>query len=501
MYTLPAILDRGRSLFGDVEVTDGETVRTYAETYENVQRRAGGLLEAGVEPGDVVAIADWNTPAFFELLYAVTGIGAVAYPVNLNLPPEQMGYTLQASDTKWFLYSSDFAGLAEAFPGESRDIETLELGDPVALGADQDDYAVVLFTSGTTGRPKAIRYTHAQMTQGALSIAHQTAEFETPATLSASSTIVPGIPVFHILAWGAVVIGPYLGTKLVFSGRFDPATMGDVIESEPEPWSNLVPTMAKQLLATDADLSGLHVVTGGSAIEKGLMEALDDRGVSVSTIYGGTDMLAASISIWTEHARGQGADYLRRVMHPVPFGEFRLAHREGMDEDMGEIQFQAPWLPEGYYGDPEKTEEAFVTVPADRVAGGEERWFNTGDIGRRTPDGGIVVLDRIKDAIKSGGEWIPTSILESLISEVEWVDHVAVIGQADEEWGERPVAIVSPVAGHEVDEDELEAHLAAQVEAGQINDWWVPEAYYTVDEMPLTSTGKIQKTALRERFE
>lgn len=490
MYTLPAILDRGRTLFGDAHVTDGETARTYAETYESVRARAGGLQAAGVGAGDVIAIADWNTPAFFELLYAATGIGAIVYPVNLNLPPEQMGYTLEAADASWLLYSSDFADLAAAFPGETRDIDSLSPDDPVDLAADQDDDAIRLFTSGTTGRPKAITYTHEKMVQGALAIAHQVTEFDTPASLSPRSTIVPSIPVFHILAWGAVVIGPYLGTKLVLPGRFDPERMAAIVEAESEPWTNLVPTMARQLLATDADLSGLHAMVGGSAIERDLADAFAERDVNYSTIYGATDMLAASIAIWTDRAREEGVDYLRRVMHPVPFAEFRLARHEGMDEGMGEIQFRAPWLPDGYYGDPEKTAEAFV-----------DGWFNTGDIGRRTDDGGITVLDRMDDAIKSGGEWIPSSVLESVISEVEWVAHAAVIGQEDEEWGERPVAIVSPVPGHDLDEADLEAHLEDSVDAGQINDWWVPDAFYAVDEMPLTSTGKIQKTELRDRIE
>lgn len=490
MYTLPAILDRGRTLFGDVPVSDGETAQTYEETYENVEKRAGGLQDIGVQAGDVIAIADWNTPAFFELLYAATGIGAIVYPVNLNLPPEQMGYTLQASDASWLLYSGDFAELAEAFPGEKHEIADLPMGDPVAIDADQNDDAVRLFTSGTTGRPKAITYTHEKMVQGALSIAHQVTEYETPASLSGSSTVVPSIPVFHILAWGSVVIGPYLGTKLVLPGRFEPEKMGAIFEAESDPWTNMVPTMAKQLLATDADLSGLHAMVGGSAIERDLAEALAERDVAFSSIYGATDMLAASIAIWTARAREEGVDYLRTVMHPVPFGEFRLQQREGMGEDMGEIQFRAPWLPDGYYQNPEKTAEAFV-----------DGWFNTGDIGRKTADGGITVLDRMDDAIKSGGEWIPSSVLESAIGEVEWVEHAAVIGQDDEEWGERPIAIVSPVDDREVDEEAIESHLDDRVEAGEINDWWVPDAFYGVEEMPLTSTGKIQKTELRDRFE
>lgn len=490
MYTFPSILDRAQTLFDDATVSDGETARSYSEVYRRTQEMAGTLREEGVNEGDVVAMADWNTPTFFELLYAATSIGANVYPVNLNLPPEQMGYTLQKSDSSWLFYSSDFAQLGEAFGGETRAIEDLEYGDPQELEASQDDLAITLFTSGTTGKPKAIRYTHEKMVQGALSIAHQLTEYDTPASLGGDRTLIPSIPMFHILSWGSVVIAPYLGADLVLSGRFDPGKMGSLIESAEKPWTNMVPTMVKQVLGTDADLDGLHLATGGSAIPADLMSGLEEQGVDFSTIYGGTDMLAASISIWTQTAREEGVDYLRRVMHPVPFATFDLDHKEGMDEVMGEILFKAPWLPDGYYKDPEKTEATF-----------EDGWFRTGDIGRFTEDGGIQVLDRIDDAIKSGGEWIPSSILESIISEVDWVAQTAVLGQPHEEWGERPVAIISTHEREEVDDSVLRAHLQEAAGDGRINEWWIPEEFYGVEEMPLTSTGKIQKTELRDRFE
>ncbi|MFC7046006.1 AMP-binding protein [Halobacteriaceae archaeon GCM10025711] len=490
MQTIPDVLDRARTLFGDRVVSDGHADQTYAETYTNAERLAGTLADAGVEEGDVVAVADWNTPAFLELLYAATGMGAVVYPVNLNLPPEQIGYTLQKSDSRWLLYSEDFAGIADAFPGGTMAIADLDYGERRPLDATEDDLGVMLFTSGTTGQPKAIRYRHREMVQGALSIAHQLSEYDTPASLSGDNTIIPGIPMFHILSWGSSLIGPYLGEKLVLSGRFDPETMAGLFEREDEPWTNLVPTMVGQVLQTDADLGGLKLATGGSAIPRDLMDRLHDRGVEFSTIYGGTDMLAASISIRTDAAREEGADYLRRVTHPVPFGEFRLERHEGMEEDMGEIYFRAPWLPDGYYGDPEKTANTFV-----------DGWFRTGDVGRRTRDGGVMVLDRLKDTIKSGGEWIPSSVLESVISEVPSVAQVAVLGTPDEEWGERPIAVVTAVEGSDVDADAIREYLEEQAAAGRINEWWIPDAFHAIDEMPLTSTGKIKKAELESEVD
>ncbi|MFB6125594.1 MAG: AMP-binding protein [Halanaeroarchaeum sp.] len=486
MFTIPSILDRAATLFPDAHVTDGDRPTTYPTLRENAARLAGTLADDGVDAGDTVAIADWNTPRFLELLYAVTGRGAIAYPVNLNLPGEQIGYTLEASETDRLLYADDFAPIADAFPGETGHVDDLDYGAATPLAVEEDRDAVTLFTSGTTGRPKPVRYTHERFVHGGLSIAHQLAEYDTPATLSGEDTIFPGIPMFHLLSWGSAIIAPYLGANLSLGGQFDPAALGAAVEAGEATWTNLVPTMVRHLLATEADVAGLKVLTGGSAIDRDLAETMADSEVAFSSIYGGTDMLAAAISIETDHAREASIDYLRRVVHPVPFGEFRLEHREGMDEEMGELHFRAPWLPDGYYGMPERSAEAFL-----------DGWFATGDVGRRMPDGGIRILDRLGDTIKSGGEWIPPSVVESAIVEFPGVASAAVFARPDEEWGERPVAAITP---DDVDVDALRDHLASVAEAGEIASWWIPDAFYLREELPLTSTGKMQKTQLREEL-
>ena len=490
MHTIPSVLDRARTLFHNSTVSDGASETTYEQAYENAQRLAGGLADRGVDAGTVVAVADWNTPKFFELLYAITGMEAIIYPVNLNLPPEQIGYTLEKSDSTHLIYSDDFEALAQQFPGETLHTDDLEESDPVTLDVEEDTPAVMLFTSGTTGKPKPVRYTHEQFIHGGVSIAHQLTEYDTPASLSGEDTLLPSIPMFHLLAWGSPVIAPYLGADLLMTGQYDPETVGSLVEDGEATWTNMVPTMARQLLETDHSLDGLKVLTGGSTIQRDLVSRFREHDIEFSTIYGGTDMLAASISIWSDEARNKGGyEYLRRGTHPGPFGKFQLVHREGMEDDMGEIQFRAPWLPDGYYKLPEKTADAFV-----------DGWFNTGDIGRRMPDGGIRILDRVDDTIKSGGEWIPSSILESIIVDTTTVANAAVLGKPDDEWGERPVAAVTPV-DDTFEKESVYDQLAEAVEKGQINDWWIPDEIFTLDELPLTSTGKIQKETLRERLD
>jgi acyl-CoA synthetase (AMP-forming)/AMP-acid ligase II len=486
MFTFPHTLDRAKTLLPEAGISDGETHQTYRETAENAAGLATDLQNRGVSEGDVVAVAAWNTPRFFELLYAITGIGAVIYPVNVNLPPEQITYTIERSDAETLVYSSDFADLVESFEGDAISIPTLEIGDEkTELTAAQDDPALILFTSGTTGMPKAVRYTHAQMVQSSLAMAHQMAEYPTPAALSGEDTLFPAIPMYHLLAWGTTIFAPYLGADLMLAGRFNSERLGRAAESGEATWSCLVPTMAVQVLETGHDISELTMLTGGSVVKRGLTERLRDAGVSFATIYGGTDMLAVGITLWTEHATERGYEYVRQATHPVPYAEVEIDEHAGQ-EGMGEILVHSPWLPNEYYDAPEGKDDAYV-----------DGWFRTGDLGRRLSDGGITILDRLTDAIKSGGEWIPSGVLESAISETSGVENVAVLAKSDEEWGERPVAVISG----DVIEETLQTDLQAKSQEGRIESWWIPDDIRFVEEIPLTSTGKTQKSSLREQVE
>ncbi|KUJ94259.1 MAG: Medium-chain acyl-CoA ligase (AlkK-3) [Archaeoglobus fulgidus] len=490
VFTIPYLLERAAKLFPNKGVVGREGTKSYSEVRKRVLGLTAFFENIGIR-NEVVAVADWNTPEFFELIYAITAAGGILYPVNIRLPPDQIAYTLKKSESGLLIYSDDFSALAKVHEGESLHIkevaEKAEEAEP-EVNVKQDDMAVMLFTSGTTGLPKAVRYTHEKMIHGALSIAHQLAHHETPANLTPRDVIFPQIPIYHILAWGTVFIAPYMGLNLVMGGRFDPAEAVRLIKKEGVTWINAVPTMVNMLLETKEDLSGIKVLIGGSTITIDLARRMEKAGMKFSTIYGGTDMLAASIAIMTEEAKVKGVDYIRQVTHPVPFAEFKIVPQEGMGGESGEIYFRAPWLPMEYYKDEEKTKEAYT----------EDGWFKTGDLGVEMPDGGVKILDRVKDAIKSGGEWIPSSILESVISEIEWVEYVAVLGKPDEKWGERPFAVIKPVDRSKASIEEVKEHLAKAVEEGRIAKWWIPEEIAIVDDMPLTSTGKINKLSLRK---
>lgn len=507
VFTVFEVLRRANELFPDVEIRYGERRQSYRQTYDRVLHLVAALREAGVDRGTVLGVADWNTPRFVELFYAAAATGSVIYPVNIRLPPEQIAHTIRTAGVEWLFLSSDFTALAKAAPSPEHVValdpdpsarwqyEALVAGptegapDPRVLG--HDPYSI-LFTSGTTGLPKAVRYTHEKVLHGALSIAFQLGLCDTPAKLGGGDVILPIIPFYHLWAWGSVFHAPYLGARYVLGGRFDPERTVRTIVDEGVTWVNAVPTMMQMLLAVSpgSELHGLKALLGGMTIPSRLARSLTDAGVRFSTIYGGTDMLATSISILPSGVEVRDpADYLRSTTHAVPFVEIKVVRPDGSAAtggEMGELCLRAPWLPGEYYRDPEKTASAYI-----------DGWFHTGDYGLRTAEGGIRVVDRVKDVIKSGGEWIPSSLLESIISEVPGVEGAAVLGAPDEKWGERPVAAVQPRRGATVSEADVLARLGKAVEDGKIQRWWIPEKVAFVDELPLTSTAKVNKGALR----
>ena len=499
--TVISLLERANNLFPDqVVVSEGRKV-SYDEIYRDVQRISGALQTLGVKKGDIIGVAEWNTLRFVELLYAASMTGAVIYPVNVRLPAEQVLYTLRHSGCAFLFTSSDFGPLAAksglppqrliTLDGQSgTNYNTLLDGkEQFSARTHEDDLYSMLYTSGTTGTPKGVLYTNRKVVLGAMSIVHQLGLFRAQAKLQSDDVIMPLIPFFHLWAWGSAFHAAYLGCKYVLGGRFSPEAAVDTIIREGVTWINAVPTMVHELMRSTRaeELRGLKILVGGSPLPKSLSNQMEKMGIKYSMIYGGTDMLAAAIRLETKRGEENKAS-----VHPVPFVEMKVVKMDGTTAtrsgETGELYIRAPWLPDGYYKDEENT-RAFFTP---------DGWFRTGDIARLEEDHGIQILDRLKDVIKSGGEWIPTSILESAISEVEGVDMVAVIGKEDPKWGERPIAVVK-AHGSNI-EERIKQHLDEEVQKGRIAKWWVPDEIIFVDEIPLTSVGKIDKKALKEKY-
>ncbi len=496
--TVINLLRRASQLFPDRKVY-GNMQLTYSELYSNVRKISDSLNKMGIGNGTVIAVADFNSIEFLELLFASSMAGAVIYPVNIKLPGAMGISTIRESGASYLFASDPFlqAGIGKDFGRDhiismSGNNEYTPFSNLLKGNMHSEDvyksgneYSI-LFTSGTTGKPKEIMYTNTDTVNGAMSILYQLGLFDSPASLNHEDNIMSLIPFYHIWSWGSPFHAAYLGSNYVLSGRYDAENILKLIEKYSVTWINAVPTMVYDILAHDKNntLNNLKMLIGGSSINRGLTEKLIGKNIKFSIIYGGTDMLATAISM--PSGKNIDYDYIRTTVHPVPLANVSIRDSSGNDVGigkMGEIFVNSPWLP-GKYLNREKSPEY------------EHGWFRTGDMGIKDKYGGIKILDRISDVIKSGGEWIPTSILESIISEVPGVLNNAVIGIPDEKWGEKPVAYIQG-SGKDM-EISIKKILGGSADSGIINKWWIPVRFSFINEMPLTSVGKNDKKKLRE---
>jgi acyl-CoA synthetase (AMP-forming)/AMP-acid ligase II len=468
---------------------DNNERKNYNEIYDNTLRLINFLKEKGVNKEEVVSILGLNNIKYFELMYSIISMGAIAYPINVRLPLDQLIYTLNKSNAKYFIYENIFKDYARAVEQKVNNIKTVSFdeidysynrGEPVS---NKKYNSVILFTSGTTGLPKAVIYSQEKLINGALSILNQLSYHNAPAKLGEEDVMFPQIPIYHILSWGSLIIAPTSGAKLIYSEKFDPKQVISIIDKESVTWISVVPTMMQMLMEFGLNKRGLKVLIGGSPIPDGLVKKMKENGIKFSAIYGGTDMLAASITIETELVKKNLIEP-HKVTHPVPMADFKI---DSKNDKPGEILFRAPWMPDGYYNDVEKTKESFT----------DDGWFRTGDIGYILDDGGLVVLDRVKDIIKSGGEWIPSSILEAAISEIPYISLVAVIGIKNERWGERPIAVIKLNKSVENVKEKILNYLNELANQGKISKFWIPDDVIVVNDIPLTGTGKVDKKALK----
>ncbi len=500
-------------------IVSGEKQFTFKQFYSRVMRLADSLSNHGVKKGTVIGVLDVNTHRFLEMHYACSMLGAILHTINFRLAPEQMVYSMIHAGDEWIFVSDVFAPavkpLFSKFPNwvlmsDNREQplpdaqkafhyeDLLEQGEEkepagAALVTENDIFSI-FYTTGTTGKPKGIQYKHHTILHGALQLFHHLALHEYGARVSSRDVYMPLIPFFHIHAWGMAFFPIYVGAKLVLPGAADPAGQMALIKKEKVSWMNMVPTQL-QMLLEQKDFGNINVLTGGSPFASGIAQKAQDAGVNFSLIYGGSDQLATAISVVPEDVEPDTAEALewRRVgMRPLPYVEVSLRDKSGNEvphdgKSLGAVWVRSPWLPDGYYKEPEITKQHFI-----------DGWFRTGDLGFFHANHLLYVADREGDAIKSGGEWIPTGILEALISEHPAVTQVAVIPKKDEHWGQRPLAIVK--ASEKINPKELVDLLTSKAKEGKMAKFWIPDQFIFVDEIPLTSAGKLNKKVLRDKY-
>lgn len=518
--TLLHVLDRMRRVVGRAEVVTleegGERRRaSYSEVVERADRLAAGLAELGVGPGDRVATFCWNTQEHLEAYLAIPCMGAVLHTLNLRLFPDQLEYIVgHADDTVMLVEDSLVPVLEKVAPKLESVRHYVVIGDGDSgslpnvvryeeLLARQEggfDYpeiddrsaAALCYTSGTTGNPKGVLYSH----RSSLLHAVGTCMADSLA-VSARDRILPVVPMFHANAWGLAHAAALAGADLVMPGRFLQAEpLARLIEEEKVTLAGAVPTIWLDLLRYadehHPDLSSLRlVVCGGSAVPRSLMEAFQDRhGMRIVQAWGMTETspLAAVAQPPRELEGEEEWGYRSKAGRVLPLVDIRLIDDDGKEvpwdgESTGEIQVRGPWIASRYYEDPSGDDKF------------DDGWLRTGDIAAVDDEGFIQITDRSKDVIKSGGEWISSVEIENELMAHDDVLEAAVVAQPDERWSERPLACVVMREGVSADPAALRDHLAPRVAK-----WWLPDAWAAIDEVPKTATGKFDKKVLRQRL-
>jgi fatty-acyl-CoA synthase len=505
---------------------------TYRDLNDRIHRLASGLERMGVRAGDTVAVFDYDSNRFLESFFAIPMMGAVMQMVNWRLSAEQILYTLNHAEARTILINADFMPILENIRGKLGDLqsvvvisedgsrpttkmafdamyeEMLAEADPAFDFPDLDENtkATTFYTTGTTGDPKGVHFTHRQLVLHTFSVALALGGYDGIGRFRSGDVYMPITPMFHVHAWGIPYVATLLGAKQVYPGKYEPEMLLKLIDREKVTFSHCVPTILQMLVSSEAvkgiDLSRWKVVIGGSKLSKGLAKAGRDLGITVYTGYGMSETCPIiSLSLPKPHMADWDEDRLLDVVCktglPVPLAEFEVVDAEGNPHPhdgvtAGEVVMRSPWLTRSYFKAPEKSAELW-----------RNGWLHSGDVGHIDSEGYLQVTDRIKDVIKSGGEWVSSLDLENLMSQHEAVQESAAIGIPDEKWGERPLMLVvlSEDFKGKVEEADLKAYMKAAADAGKLPRYGVPDRYEFVDDIPKTSVGKLDKKVMRRMFE
>ena len=524
--TLTAIVRRAEQIFPQVEITSRKPdksihVTTYGAVVKRARHLAAGLEAMGLKRHDRVATLAWNHAQHLEAYYAIPCSGLVCHTLNLRLHPDDLAYIATHAGDRAIIVDDVLLPLFEKFragtpiehvivirhTGAALPPGAIDFEDVIAKGAamawdwpefDENTAAAMCYTSGTTGKPKGVVYSHRSQCLHTLG-----ASLHSTLRTSDADAILAVVPMFHANAWGIPYLGAMCGTRQVFPGpHLDAASLLDLICVSKTTLVAGVPTIMLGLLAaldaleTKPDLSSVrNMLIGGSAVPQSLIKAYRERyGITIQQGWGMTETSPlASVGnppSWLSFALPEEEDaYRAKQGRPVPFVELRARNDAGElvpwdGVAMGELEIRGPWVTSGYYDSPDS---------GDRFT--KDGWFRTGDIASLHSDGCVEIRDRTKDVIKSGGEWISSVALENAIMGHPSVAEAAVIGVAEPKWAERPLAIVVLKPGKTATHEEIVAFLLTS-----FPKWWMPDATEFVDAIPRTSAGKFLKTALREKF-
>lgn len=539
-YAYPLIikqlLNRAKTVSAEQEIVYADKIRmTYADFFKRINKLANVLDGLDLAHGDVVAVMDWDSHRYLESYFAVPMSQYVIQTVNIRLSPEKILYTINHAKPKVLMVNSEFAPLVKDYQFENSSIEHIiwlddngvsyegvfggnenrVVGEYEALieqasdefefqDFDEDTIASTFYTSGTTGDPKGVFFSHRQLVLHTLTEAASLGVLPSKQGVSFGDVYMPMTPMFHVHAWGFPFTATMIGLKQVYPGRYAPDTLMDLILNEKVSITHCVPTILQMVLGEaqqrGVDFGGLKMIIGGSRLTEGLAKAALKSNIEVYTGYGMSEtapLISLSQFSTDEPEMTEEEDISRRCMtgNPVMMVDAKIWNDSDKalphdGKQTGELVLRAPWLTQSYF----KNDDA-----------GRELWeggyMHTADIAYMTPTGTIKITDRLKDVIKSGGEWISSLEIETILSLHPSVADVAVIGVRDEKWGERPLAaIILKPDCKDTTEDDIKAVAEQAVEKGMIPKYGVPSEFKFVDELPKTSVGKHDKKAMRVLF-
>jgi fatty-acyl-CoA synthase len=520
--SIATLVRYGTTVHGSSEVVtwtgEGARSATYAEVGRRAAQLAHALRALGVTGDDRVGTFMWNNQEHLEAYLAVPAMGAVLHPLNIRLFPDQLAFIADHGGDKVVLVDGSVLPLLAKVLGQLPQVEHVVVNGPADLSVlegtsasvhayedllagqpeefdwvdpdDETEAAAMCYTSGTTGNPKGVAYSHRSIYLHSMQIC-----MSDGFAMGQRDRVLLIVPMFHVLAWGTPYAAMMSGASLVMPDRFlTPEPLADLIETARPTLAGGVPTVWTALLAyldqTPRDMSSLRdVIVGGSACPRSLMEGLERHGVHVTHAWGMTETSPLG-SISREPGGVEGEDAWRYRVTQGRLAASVQARLVGPDGSVvprdgpavGELEVRGPWITGSYVRD-------------DDPAKFDDGWLRTGDVGSITPDGFLTLTDRSKDVIKSGGEWISSVALENALMAHPSVAEASVVGVPDEKRGERPLATVVVREGVEVSADELRAFLAERVA-----HWQLPERWSFVDEVPKTSVGKFDKKVIRRRY-
>ena len=498
---------------------------SYREFGARVNRLASGLMSLGIKAGDTVAVMDWDTHRYLECFFAVPMMGTVLHTINVRLSPEQILYTINHARDDVILVNAEFVPVLEQiwsrvdagkrlvllsddgavpatpleFVAEYERLLTASSSSFDFPDFDENVRATTFYTTGTTGLPKGVYFSHRQLVLHAMAVRAALAGTG-QGRFNEGDVYMPVTPMFHVHAWGLPYVATMLGVKQVYPGRYVSGQLVELLQREKVTFSHCVPTILQMVLSEactrGVELSGWTVIIGGAALAQPLARQAVEQGIDIFGGYGMSETgPVLALAQLQPHMHDWPLD--RQIEVRCKTGRaLALVDLRIVDDAMndlphdgqtpGELVVRAPWLTRGYLDDPQNSEKLWH--------GG---WLHTGDIAVIDADGYVKITDRLKDVIKTGGEWISSLDVEDLILRHPCVAEAAVIGMPDPKWTERPVAVVIVKEGRSVDATGIRMHLQEFAARGVISKYGVPERIVFVDALPRTSVGKLDKKLLR----